>query len=434
MLTYRAFSQLARAESAVGLRCSDVLVDYNFDRRNAAMNNRTLGADMAVIMDQARAMTRALQDNGIIPVIKHFPCQSWGSTDTHFEIMKVPLTIEEMEKTVFPPYRQILNNTMTVMLSHATFSAVDDKLPTTLSPAVVTGLLRDRIGFDGMIMTDSITMASILDYYPIPQACVMALKAGVDQILLKAEDYFSSSIQAVEEAVKSGEITEAHLNRSYERIMNLKNEYGITHPFTASEARIESALHAPQTQALWTGVCAGLTRALRAEPGDLPLKPYPGDKWLIIEGDENRLDTYCNDEWHHANILAKALEKRFPMVKIEKRLVPYCESAAEAQAHIRDAEKFKKVIVGAYSTRIRPAPLGVSRALGEKDIAHIAVTNNPFNADPTRLSEKARTVICPFGFFRFPILGAVAMLSGDIPVNSNVSSELAQNGADAWQK
>jgi beta-glucosidase-like glycosyl hydrolase len=347
--------------------------------------------------------------------------------------MRVPLSVEEMEKTVFPPYRELLDSTMTVMLSHATFTAIDGKLPTTLSPAVVTGLLRERLGFDGLIMTDSITMASILDHYPIPEACVATLKAGTDQILLKAEDYFADSIKAVEAAVKSGEISEAQLDRSFKRIMSLKAHYGITSPFVASEARIESALHSPQAQAFWSETGRALTRVLRSHGRDLPLKPAKGEKWLVIEQDENRLAVHCADPWHHASILGNALEERFREVTVEKRHVPYSEKAEEGAAHIAGAEKFDRVFVGAYSTRILASPFGVSRALGEKGISHFAVTNNPFNTDPGRLSEKARTVVCPFGFFRFPILGAVAMLAGDVPANSNVRDDLALNGADAWQ-
>lgn len=431
-LTYTAMSQLARAESSVGLRCSDVMVEINFDRRNPAMGLRTLGGDLDVILRQASIMIMALRDQGILPVVKHFPCQSFGKADTHFQVMRVALSRRELEKSVLVPYRRLLRDNLAVMLSHAMIPAIDNKRPTTLSPAVVTGLLRKELGFEGLIMTDSITMASILDFYPIPEACVQALLAGADQVLLKSEDHFEASIRAVEAAVRNGRISRKRLEASLNRILRAKQEYGLTAPFTHSEQGLESALHSPQAQDFWTGVGCTITRALRVAPGGLPLKPRSRERWLVIESDENVLNRYCRDEWHHANILGRALEERFPEVKIEKRFVPYCTTAEEGMAHIEGAERFQKVIVGAYGYRLLPQPLGVSRALAARKIRHTAVINNPFLADRGCLPREAETVICPFGFFRFQILGAAAMLAGDIPVNRQLSPDLARNREGAW--
>jgi beta-N-acetylhexosaminidase len=338
-----------------------------------------------------------------------------------------------MEASALLPYRRLLTDDYMVMLSHAMIPAVDRKLPTTLSKPVVTGLLRERLGFNGPIMTDSITMASILDHFSIPEACVMSILAGTDQILLKAEDYFGPSIMAVEAAVRCGRISEERLDESVERLLRVKTLYGMTVPFTASEERIESSLHSLQAQEFWAGVSEAVTRAFRCRPGDLPLKPGRNERWLVIENDEGFLARHCDDPWHHRNILADALQERFPNVRMEKRFVPYCVTGKEGANHLAGAKSFDRVIVGVYSTRIKPSPLGVSIALAKAGIKHIAVINNPFNADPGRLPPQAATVICPFGFFRFPILGAVAMLAGDIPVNTQVRSDLARNGSDAWK-
>jgi beta-N-acetylhexosaminidase len=433
-LTYRVFSELARAESSMGLRCSDVLVDINFDRRNAAMGNRTLGSNLPLINSQAAIMIRALEDHGVIPVLKHFPCQSYGSTDTHFKTMRVELTIREMEKSVLIPYRELLKDKYMLMLSHAMIPAVDKKLPTTLSRAVVTGLLRERLGFDGPIMTDSITMASILDLFPIPEACVMSILAGADQILLKAEDFFGPSVRAVEAAVRSGRISRKRLEASLHRLHRVKEHYGVMKPFRASEERIEASLHSAQAQEFWETASRAITRVMREAKGDLPLRPRRGERWLVIENDEGFLDRHCHDEWHHRNILADNLKERFPHVRIEKRFIPYCDKIEEGRKFIAGAVNFDRVIAGIYSTRIKHSPLGVSLALGKAGIRHIAVINNPFNADPGRLPKEAQTVICPFGFFRFPIRGAVAMLAGDIPLNSQVRPDLAANKVSAWQE
>ena len=114
------------------------------------------------------------------------------------------------------------------MTGHSIYPAYDDKFPATLSEKILTGLLRKELGFDGVIVSDAIGMAAILKKWPLPQACAMAIKAGCDTILLKADD--ESRVQCffgIKQGVESGEISEERLNEAVTHLLRMKYDQGL---------------------------------------------------------------------------------------------------------------------------------------------------------------------------------------------------------------
>ncbi len=189
--------------------------DYIYDR--------TFGTDVEVTSDCIAAIVAEMNDNGTISVLKHFP--GYGdNVDTHTGIAydKRPLS-EFRELDLLPFMAGIDAGAPCVMVSHNIVMSVDSTLPASLSP-VVHELLRGELGFDGVIVTDELSMGAIEDFTGSANAAVQAVKAGND--LLCVTDY-AASIEAVISAVKSGEISEERIDESVLRLLRMKAEFGI---------------------------------------------------------------------------------------------------------------------------------------------------------------------------------------------------------------
>ena len=166
-----------------------------------------------------------LHENGVIPVLKHFPGQGAVSGNTHFSYGISRRTPEELKRIDFLPFiAGIQADAEMVMVSHQLTSAVDPDTPASLSPKVIS-LLRNELGFNGVIITDALRMSAVHDTYGSGEACVLALEAGVDMLLLPYN--FTAAYRGVINAVTDGRLTEKRINESVLRILNLKEKHGL---------------------------------------------------------------------------------------------------------------------------------------------------------------------------------------------------------------
>lgn len=184
---------------------------------------RTLGTDAKIAKAGIAGIVSRMEADGMMSVLKHFP--GYGSNvDTHTGIAHDDRAMEIFENEDFLPFKAgIEAGSPCVMVSHNIVTCMDSALPASLSPKV-NKVLREKIGFDGVVMTDSLSMNAITLYTGNEQAAVMAVKAGND--LLCVDDY-KVQIPAVVEAVKKGEISVARIDESVRRILQMKLEYGL---------------------------------------------------------------------------------------------------------------------------------------------------------------------------------------------------------------
>jgi beta-N-acetylhexosaminidase len=184
---------------------------------------RTLGTDAKIAKAGIDGIVSRMEADGMMSVLKHFP--GYGSNvDTHTGIAYDDRAMEIFENEDFLPFKAgIEAGSPCVMVSHNIVTCMDSALPASLSPKV-NKVLREKIGFDGVVMTDSLSMNAITLYTGNEQAAVMAVKAGND--LLCVDDY-KVQIPAVVEAVKKGEISVARIDESVRRILQMKLEYGL---------------------------------------------------------------------------------------------------------------------------------------------------------------------------------------------------------------
>jgi beta-N-acetylhexosaminidase len=196
--------------------------------------SRAYGKSKAEVLEFSRAYLETLQQHGILGSLKHFPGLGATEIDSHEELPAVNLEYEEFESADLYPYQEFFRTreVHAVMIAHAAFPNLDLQerdqngklLPSSLSFNFTTKLLREKLGFDGLALTDDLEMGAILKNYGIGEACKMAIKAGQDQLLICNDaGAIREGFDAVCGAVKSGEISEARVNNSLQRIAAVKN-------------------------------------------------------------------------------------------------------------------------------------------------------------------------------------------------------------------
>lgn len=193
--------------------------------RSDTMGLRSFSSDAAVAADMVRAEVEGFRDKKMLCCAKHFPGIGAAAGDSHEGAITIEATNEELEAVDLVPFRAAIESGVPmIMVGHVSLpNIVGDSTPAPLSSAVVQGMLRDSLGYTGIIVTDSLSMGAITDYYAPAEAAVAALKAGCDIPLMP--ERLDEAYQGVLSAVQVGELTEERLDESLTRILTAKQEY-----------------------------------------------------------------------------------------------------------------------------------------------------------------------------------------------------------------
>lgn len=193
--------------------------------RSDTMRLRSFSSDAAVAADMVRAEVEGFRDKKMLCCAKHFPGIGAAAGDSHEGAITIEATNEELETVDLVPFRAAIEaGVPMIMVGHVSLpNIVGDSTPAPLSSAVVQGMLRDSLGYTGIIVTDSLSMGAITDYYTPAEAAVAALKAGCDIPLMP--ERLDEAYQGVLSAVQVGELTEERLDESLTRILTAKQEY-----------------------------------------------------------------------------------------------------------------------------------------------------------------------------------------------------------------
>ncbi|WP_027368332.1 glycoside hydrolase family 3 protein [Desulfocurvibacter africanus] len=227
--TQIAAASLGRELAACGFNLDFApVVDVNVNPGNPVIGRlgRSFSADPTAVADHAAAFVRGLHSAGVLSALKHFPGHGSSASDSHLGLTDVSATWSEKE---IAPYRQLLAHGLVdvVMTGHLFNSALDPKHPGTLSRSTVQGLLRERLGFTGVVVSDDLQMRAVADHYGLRETIRLALTAGVDVLLfgnnLDYDPLIARKAQSIIlELVDSGELPCQRILESHERVMALK--------------------------------------------------------------------------------------------------------------------------------------------------------------------------------------------------------------------
>jgi beta-N-acetylhexosaminidase len=206
------------------------VLDINSNPDNPVIGNRSFGVNASIVSKLGVQTMKGLQSQSVVSVVKHFPGHGDTSVDSHIGLPVVQHDLNRLRKLELVPFADAIKSKAdAVMAAHILLPKIDAKSPASFSKAIITGILRNELGFQGLVISDDMTMGAVSKNYELGEAVIKAVQAGIDVILVGHEyDKEVKVILALRQAVKDKRISMDQLNTSVTRILMLKSKYGIS--------------------------------------------------------------------------------------------------------------------------------------------------------------------------------------------------------------
>ncbi|MFG3286534.1 glycoside hydrolase family 3 protein [Streptomyces sp. NPDC048111] len=370
----RTLGRISGAElAAIGIRQDySPDADVNINPANPVIGVRSFGADPDAVARMVAAEVRGYQESSVAATAKHFPGHGDTSVDSHTGIPVITHSRAEWERLDAPPFKAaIAAGIDAIMTAHIQFPALDPSNdPATLSRPILTGILREQLGYDGVVITDSLGMKGVRDKYGDDRVPVLALKAGVDQLLDPPK--LDVAFAGVRAAVASGELSEARLDASLLRILRLKERRGLfARPYVSARA-VDRIVGTRAHRAAANDIAERTTTLISNAQGLLPLSRHRHRRVLVVGADPASPSGTTGPP---TAVLAGTLtELGFHTTVLSTGTAP---SPAQIDAVVRAAGGQDVVIVGTYNVAAGDAQGRLVSALGATGVpvVHVALRN-----------------------------------------------------------
>lgn len=230
-LSYNIGKLLGKELSAFGFNLDFApVLDINSNPDNPIIGDRSFGTDAELVSELGLQMMKGIQSEQVISVIKHFPGHGDTAVDSHKELPIIQKSLAELHALELIPFKHAVEQgAEVVMVGHILLPKIDSTYPASISGRIITDVLREQLGYEGIIITDDMTMKAILNNLEIGESAVSAVKAGND-IVLVAHNYANvkKAIDSIIKAIEDGEITEQRIDESVKRILSIKKKYNLS--------------------------------------------------------------------------------------------------------------------------------------------------------------------------------------------------------------
>ncbi|MGC4946370.1 glycoside hydrolase family 3 protein [Streptomyces sp. DT224] len=373
----RRAGQIAGAElAAIGINQNYAPdADVNVNPANPVIGVRSFGSDPQSVAGMVAAQVKGYQSAGIASTAKHFPGHGDTSTDSHTGLPVIGHTREQWAELDAPPFRAaIAAGIDSIMTAHIVVPALDPaEDPATLSKPILTGILREELGYDGVVVTDSLGMQGVRTKYGDERVPVLALQAGVDQLLNPPS--LDVSWNALLAAVKSGEVSEARLDESILRILRLKTKLGLfDQPFVSGHG-VDRTVGTRAHLAAADRIAEHTTTLLANEGRLLPLSRRSHRNLLVVGADPASPSGTTGPP---TTTLAEAFgELGFAATALSTGTAP---SKAAIDAAVAAARGKDAVVVGTYNVSATSSQRTLVSALAATGVPVITIAiRNPYD-------------------------------------------------------
>jgi beta-N-acetylhexosaminidase len=433
-LTYKVANTVAKMLSNMGVtQVYHPVCDCNTNPKNPEIGVRSFSDDPEVCAEHVAATVKGYQDANIAATGKHFPGRGDSVTDAHDILEVLRPSKKRMHEVELVPFQAAIKaGCKAIMTGHSVYPAYDAKYPTTLSKILITDLLKGELGFDGVIVSDAIGMAAILKKWPLPQACAMAIKAGCDTILLKADDESRSQcFFGIKRAVEKGDLLIERVDDAVTRLLKMKYDQGLFE--TAGKKDPEKA----QAYAMSKQVCdfswdiaKKAQIIVRNNKNTLPLKK--GKKILVIE-QRIPYEFVGKDPYNHTHVFCEEMFKYSQdLILVDTAFAAVPEEVKECLAL---AEQADLVVMTNYYARIVKTGNNQDLVKKLKAAGHkvVVVTNYPYIEGTT---QEADAVVCNFSGTPDSIRVSAGVLFGKIkpPASTKMPVKLSSKKAKSMKK
>lgn len=345
-MAYEVARAVARQSKAVGFNwVHSPVLDINSDSRNPEIYTRAYSDNAEDVTEYAMESCRGFVEEKMIATGKHFPGRGHSDIDAHFQIPVIDVDMETMMNRELLPYKELIREGVlpSIMIAHSIFPAIDPDHIATVSKKVITGLLREKLGFEGVITTDSMTMGAIATRYGVAHACALALEAGADLVLMKAENHLvEETVVEIRRFVTEGILPESELDNKVYRVLDLKYRYGLFYDPDDHQQAPEAVIQDSAVKALAKKVARQSVLIARQEDA-LPLAE--NEKILVVE---QKVKTYNTMQWHSGILFENCMDYGTDVSYLE---TDYTYDEKDKDNISKRAELFDTVVFTSYFIR-----------------------------------------------------------------------------------
>lgn len=416
-IIYNVAKATARQLRAIGVHwLHSPVLDVNINPLNPEIGTRSFSDDPELVADYGILVIKAFKEENIVSTGKHFPGRGDSDKDAHYGLPVVAAPRKRLNKIEIYPFKKAVEvGISAIMTGHTIYPALDPERPASLSKKIITDLLRNELGFNGVITSDSITMGAIMEKYGTPDASAMAIQAGSDVILMKEETILREKcIDKVVEYVRDGKIPEKQLDQSVARVLGMKYDYGLFEENAfANPEKVLNVIRDPWITNLSKTVAQKSQVLLRDKQNLIPLSL---DKMIMVIEQVFPPQRRANDIYYHPYMLYES------MLKYSKNVMGVDIDPCPTERDI------KRIYAKIDSADIIVITCGVERtSLGSRELVKrlikegkkvIVVTNSPY---PAGVPEEAKTVLVTFSFNNRGLETAADILFGNSKAEGRLS-------------
>jgi beta-N-acetylhexosaminidase len=406
------------------------VVDVNVNPMNPVINIRSFGEDPQLVAQMATAYVRGIQQGGMLAVAKHFPGHGDTATDTHLDLAVVEHARPRLDAVELVPFRAVIAAGIDgVMSSHIRLPALDptEGLPATLSRPILTGLLRQELGFSGLVFTDSMSMHAVSRRFTPERAAAMAIQAGADVVLDSPDP--EAALRGIKQAVEGGEIAREQLDRSVERILSAKARLGLHRVRAVDLEAVPAAVGGRAREAVAVEIAARAITLLKDERGQVPLRVPRSARVLLLS-----VVDYASGwrEGAPGRVLIPELRKRFPglvAIEVSDRTTADELELLRAMAKGADAvvaATYVRAVAASGRLGLAPAQQALLEGLAREGVGRpfvVVALGSPFVGE---LGAKLPALLVTYELGDAPEAAAVRAICGEAPVGGRLPVSLPE--------
>ncbi len=419
-LIYQLGAEIGRQCKRMGVHLNFApVVDVNNNPQNPVINYRSFGENPEAVARKGLLYAKGIQDQGVIATAKHFPGHGDTDTDSHYDLPQLPHGLNRLSEVELVPFKTLIAAGVGgVMVAHMNIPSLDStaNLPSTLSKPIVTGLLKEELGFEGLIMTDALNMKGVTKFYQPGEVDAKALIAGND-LLMFSED-IGAALEEVQRAIKENRISQQDIDAKCRKVLAAKHHLGLDQPTTIELDGLVQQLNSAQANLLHRRLVES-SMTLVKNDGLVPLK---------------RLDTLTiasvSIGADHITPFQRMLDK---YTAVDHFLVPKGATSEQTEQFLNLAKGYDLLIISLHQVQRRPdnkrgyndATYRLLEALTTRNGNIIVSFRNPYTLEYVPITDKTHAVLCAYQDQKVGqetaaqvLFGAVAA-NGKLPVTVN---------------
>lgn len=390
------------------------VVDVNNNPNNPVINFRSFGEDKMNVTRKALAYMKGMQSQGLITTAKHFPGHGDTGVDSHHDLPLIAHDKTRLDNIELYPYKELINNGLSgVMTAHLSIPALDTtaNLASTLSPKIVTDLLRNELGFKGLVFTDAMDMQGAVKYFPKGEAIVKAILAGND--IIETFEDVPTAFNAIKRAYTEGVLTEAELDKKVRKILMAKEWAGLRQFQPIALDNLVQDLNTIESDLLNRQMAESSLTLVKNTSNIIPIQDLT-QKIAVVSIDAPPSTAFQKMAANYTNVTPLSL--------------PINASDSAIQTVLNQMSNYDLVLVGLHLQNIRPAAKYGLTESNQKSVtallktgkAVLTVFGNPYTLDKIQGLNDAKAVLMAYQLSNYTEEAAAQALFGAIPIQGRL--------------